>query len=315
MMIDGYDEPLTLKATLTISDGGIHVDLQRHVRPPRDAASTCRMPTPRPIPCSAWAAWSPRTSQQCGLARAAHRVGARQHILNAPKPNAVASRHIIGQMLPDVTFGCLRQVVPDRVPAEGTSCLWNINVRGHVKGGEGGNYGFGMAITSNGGTARPDKDGLSATAYPSGVRGTPVEIAETQTPLIFWRKEFRPDRAAPAARAAASARSWRSKAASPSRSTSWRLRPHRLSGARPRRRPRRRGGLRRAEVGPDLEGQGLPAHPAGRPAGGHDAGRRRHRQARRARSRAGRQRPGRRADLAGDRRKGSMNSSRRRAAE
>ncbi|HYC63858.1 MAG TPA: hydantoinase B/oxoprolinase family protein, partial [Reyranellaceae bacterium] len=57
-----------------------------------------------------------------------------------------------------------------------------------------GNYGFGMAITSNGGTgARPDKDGLSATAYPSGVRGTPVEIAETQTPLIFWRKEFRPD--------------------------------------------------------------------------------------------------------------------------
>jgi N-methylhydantoinase B len=63
-----------------------------------------------------------------------------------------------------------------------------------VKGGEGGNYGFGMAITSNGGTgARSDKDGLSATAYPSGVRGTPVEIAETQTPLIFWRKEFRPD--------------------------------------------------------------------------------------------------------------------------
>jgi N-methylhydantoinase B len=34
---------------------------------------------------------------------------------------------------------------------------------------------------------------LSATAYPSGVRGTPVEIAETQTPLIFWRKELRPD--------------------------------------------------------------------------------------------------------------------------
>jgi N-methylhydantoinase B len=51
-----------------------------------------------------------------------------------------------------------------------------------------------MAVTSNGGTgARPDKDGLSATAYPSGVRGTPVEIAESQTPLIFWKKELRPD--------------------------------------------------------------------------------------------------------------------------
>ena len=32
-----------------------------------------------------------------------------------------------------------------------------------------------------------------ATAYPSGVRGTPVEIAESQTPLIFWKKELRPN--------------------------------------------------------------------------------------------------------------------------
>jgi N-methylhydantoinase B len=97
-------------------------------------------------------------------------------------------------MLPDMAFGCLRQAIPDRVPAEGTSCLWNLNVRGMVKGGEGGNYGFTMAVTSNGGTgARPEADGLSATAYPSGVRGTPVEIAESITPLIFWKKELRPD--------------------------------------------------------------------------------------------------------------------------
>jgi N-methylhydantoinase B len=115
-------------------------------------------------------------------------------ILNAPKPAPVASRHVIGQMLPDVVFGCLRQIIPERVPAEGTSCLWNLNVRGQTRSGAGGNYGFSMAVTSNGGTgARFAKDGLSATAYPSGVRGTPVEIAETQTPLIFWRKELRPD--------------------------------------------------------------------------------------------------------------------------
>ncbi len=51
-----------------------------------------------------------------------------------------------------------------------------------------------MAFTSNGGTgARPRSDGLSATAYPSGVKGTPVEIAEQITPLLFWKKEYRPD--------------------------------------------------------------------------------------------------------------------------
>jgi N-methylhydantoinase B len=117
----------------------------------------------------------------------------RRSILNAEKPAPVCSRHVIGQMLPDVVFGCLAQAIPDRVPAEGTSCLWNLNVRGAVKDGAGGNYGFTMAVTSNGGTgARPEADGLSATAYPSGVKGTPVEIAEQITPLIFWRKELRP---------------------------------------------------------------------------------------------------------------------------
>ena len=75
------------------------------------------------------------------------------------------SRHVIGQMLPDVVFGCLRQAIPDRVPAEGTSCLWNLNVRGPSPGSD-SKYGFSMVVTSNGGTgARPDKDGLSATAY------------------------------------------------------------------------------------------------------------------------------------------------------
>ena len=115
-------------------------------------------------------------------------------ILNALHPFPVATRHVVGQMLPDLVIGCLNQALDDQVPAEGTSCLWNLNVRGQTRSGAGGNYGFSMAVTSNGGTgARFAKDGLSATAYPSGVRGTPVEIAETQTPLIFWRKELRPD--------------------------------------------------------------------------------------------------------------------------
>ena len=53
---------------------------------------------------------------------------------------------------------------------------------------------FTITAVTNGGTgARPVKDGLSATAYPSGVRGTPVEINETVAPIVFHRKEFRPD--------------------------------------------------------------------------------------------------------------------------
>ena len=48
------------------------------------------------------------------------------------------------------------------------------------------------AFYSGGTGARPAKDGLSCTAFPSGVRSTPVEITENASPLIIWRKEYRP---------------------------------------------------------------------------------------------------------------------------
>ncbi len=194
MVVDGYDVPVTLAAELTVSDEGIHVDFtgtspqaQRGINVPHSYTTAY---TVFGLGCVV-AAQIPNNAGSLGPLTVSAPMGS---ILNAPKPAAVSSRHVIGQMLPDVVFGCLRQVIPERVPAEGTSCLWNLNVRGRTHAGAQGNYGFAMAVTSNGGTgARFDKDGLSATAYPSGVRGTPVEIAETQTPLIFWKKELRPD--------------------------------------------------------------------------------------------------------------------------
>jgi N-methylhydantoinase B len=194
MVVDGYDEPVTLSATLTISDTVIHVDFAG-----TSAASRFGINVPAAYTTAytvfglgcVIASHIPNNAGSLAPLTVSAPLGS---ILNAPKPAPVASRHIIGQMLPDVVFGCLRQIIPEGVPAEGTSCLWNLNVRGETRSSAGGNYGFSMTVTSNGGTgARFAKDGLSATAYPSGVRGTPVEIAETQTPLIFWRKELRPD--------------------------------------------------------------------------------------------------------------------------
>ena len=194
MVTDGYDSPIELTATVTVSDDGIRVDYTgtspvaaRGINVPISYTTAYTVfglacVVGRNVPNNAGSLAPLTVSAPEGC------------ILNAPKPAPVCSRHVIGQMLPDVVFGCLRQAVPDRVPAEGTSCLWNLNVRGRIKGGEGGQYGFSMTVTSNGGTgARPQSDGLSATAYPSGVKGTPVEIAEQITPLIFWTKEYRPD--------------------------------------------------------------------------------------------------------------------------
>lgn len=194
MTVDGYEEPVTLAASVTVSDTGIHVDFtgtgpvsRRGINVPHAYTTAYTVfgigcIVAKNIPNNAGSLSPLTVSAPEGC------------ILNAPKPRPVASRHIVGQMLPDVVFGALRQAVPERVPAEGTSCLFNLNVRGETDDDGLGNYGFTMTVTSNGGTgARPMKDGLSATAYPSGVKGTPVEIAESITPLIFWKKEYRPD--------------------------------------------------------------------------------------------------------------------------
>ncbi len=50
----------------------------------------------------------------------------------------------------------------------------------------------------NGGTgARPGKDGLSTTAFPSGVRTTSTEINEATSPLVIWKKEYTPGSGGP----------------------------------------------------------------------------------------------------------------------
>ncbi len=48
-------------------------------------------------------------------------------------------------------------------------------------------------FNSGGMGARPSLDGLSATAFPSGVQTMPIEATEQTGPIVIWRKELRPD--------------------------------------------------------------------------------------------------------------------------
>jgi N-methylhydantoinase B len=50
-------------------------------------------------------------------------------ILNAQRPVPVAMRHTLGQMTPDLVLGCLHQALPHMVPAEGSSCMYDLPMR------------------------------------------------------------------------------------------------------------------------------------------------------------------------------------------
>jgi N-methylhydantoinase B len=192
MIIDGYESPTTLVAKVTVTDHGITVDYTGTSAAARRGINVPLAYTTAYTVFGLACVVAPRVPNNAGSLSPYTVTAPVGTILNALKPAAVLARHITGQMLPDMVFGCLRQAIPTRVPAEGTSCLWNITLRGRLADEDTGNYGFATTFTSNGGTgARPHGDGLSTTAYPSGVKGTPVEIAEQIMPLIFWRKEYR----------------------------------------------------------------------------------------------------------------------------
>lgn len=113
-------------------------------------------------------------------------------ILNALRPSAVAARHMIGHMLPDLVLGALAPVIP--VPAEGAGLIWNPSMRGRLKGGR----AFATVTFNAGGAgAHADRDGWNTTAFPSGVRSMPVEAVEATVPVLIRRKDLRPDSGGP----------------------------------------------------------------------------------------------------------------------
>ena len=197
MRIDGFEEPIDLVARLTISNGIIHVDYTGSSGT-SDFGINCPMCyteayTAFGVKCLV----APDIPNNAGTLDAITVSAPDNTIVNAPHPCAVVARSTIGHMLPDVIFGCLHQALPDRVPAEGTSNLWNIKLgagHGITERTEQETTSFMlMAFHSGGAGARPKLDGLSATPYPSGVRNVPVEISEAITPIVVWRKELRKD--------------------------------------------------------------------------------------------------------------------------
>ncbi|MGI9370746.1 MAG: hydantoinase B/oxoprolinase family protein [Ruegeria sp.] len=115
-------------------------------------------------------------------------------ILNAQSPAPVAMRHTLGQMTPDLVYGCLSQALPTAVPAEGASCMYDLPLRHVADAVDRGDDPFALELVFNGGTgARPALDGLSATAFPSGVWGSQIETTEAVAPVLFARRELRQD--------------------------------------------------------------------------------------------------------------------------
>ncbi|MEM9058898.1 MAG: hydantoinase B/oxoprolinase family protein [Pseudomonadota bacterium] len=194
LTVDGYETPIDLHATLTIADDHVLLDF--------DGTAAC-VGKGINVPLNYAAAYSvfalrciigPDIPNNAGSLEPFRVTAPKGCILNAQPPAPVAMRHTLGQMTPDLVYGCLSQALPDAVPAEGASCMYDLPLRHAPDAADRGDRQFALELVFNGGTgARPGLDGLSATAFPSGVWGSQIETTEAVAPVLFHRRELRAD--------------------------------------------------------------------------------------------------------------------------
>ncbi|MBI2880804.1 MAG: hydantoinase B/oxoprolinase family protein [Candidatus Tectomicrobia bacterium] len=194
VMADGFDEAIRLAVTLAVRDGGIHADFKG--TSPQSAWGINVVPNYAYAYCAYTVKCSvgSQIPNNEGSFRPITMSAPQGCILNPKHPAPVGARHILGHFVAAAIFDALSKAVPGRVLAEGATGLWLTQLAGTDRKDKTFSYIF---FSSGGTGARPTSDGLSATAFPSGVQGTPVEIMENVLPLLFTRKELRRDSGGP----------------------------------------------------------------------------------------------------------------------
>jgi N-methylhydantoinase B len=115
-------------------------------------------------------------------------------IVNPVFPAPGGSRMLIGHYVPMLVFGCLGQIVPERVMAACGSPMWGMNQSGVRDDGTGGGKPYANMFFYNGGMGgNTQRDGITCLSWPSNVSSTSIEISEHIAPLRFHHKKLRPD--------------------------------------------------------------------------------------------------------------------------
>jgi N-methylhydantoinase B len=197
MTVDGFASPITLKVKLSIEKDRILSDFSGTSGLDKKGIN-CPLVYAKAYACYALkCAIAPEIPNNAASLAPFEITAPVNTIVNAVHPAPVALRHIVGHFVPDAIYAALDQLLPNTVPAEGAGCLCNFQVsvrpRMDAEPTVGARRAEVLTFNSGGSGARPQFDGLNATAFPSGVMTMPIEATEHTGPVVIWRKELRPD--------------------------------------------------------------------------------------------------------------------------
>jgi N-methylhydantoinase B len=185
---DGFDEPVRIRATVTVRHDGVTVDYAGSSGQVRyginETYNHAFAYTIYPFKCLL----SPGIPNNDGFTRLFEVIAPEGTIVNARPPAAVGARHLIGHQLQAAVFEALAPVMPERVQADSGTPLWSVLLRGvDVDTGA----SFSTILFFNGGMgAMRDRDGPPASGFPANISNTPIEVSETLAPIVFEAKRL-----------------------------------------------------------------------------------------------------------------------------
>ena len=187
---DGFEEPLKLAVTVTVKDRDIDIDFAGSSPQSSRGINVVLNYTKGYASFAMKAAISPEVPHNEGAFRPVNITAPEGSILNCSEGAAVASRHLVGHFIPSLILGALASAMPDGVLAGSADPGWMTIWRGTFESGRASNT---TLFQMGGMGARPMKDGLNSTGFPSGVAGVPAEVFEILTPVIQTKRELRTD--------------------------------------------------------------------------------------------------------------------------
>ncbi|MEM9583074.1 MAG: hydantoinase B/oxoprolinase family protein [Pseudomonadota bacterium] len=197
MTMDGFEKPITLMVKVSVEGDKIVSDFTGSSGVDKKGIN-CPLVYAKAYACYALkVAIAPEIPNNAASLAPFEITAPENTIVNALHPAPVALRHIVGHFVPDAVYDAFDKIVPGLVPAEGAGCLCNFQVslrpRTDAPAPADAHRSEVLTFNSGGSGARPEHDGLNATAFPSGVMTMPIEATEHAGPVIIWRKELRPD--------------------------------------------------------------------------------------------------------------------------
>jgi N-methylhydantoinase B len=185
---DGFEEPLTIRASIAVRGSQVHVDYAGTSAQIGKAVNSVMNFTYAYTVYALKCVLDPETPNNSGAFRPFSVDAPAGTIVNAVSPAPVWARHLTGHYLPFVVFGALASVLPERVTADSGAPGWSVYFRGIDP--ESRRRFVRMYFMTGGYGARHGSDGPSCLAFPTNVSNTPVEAFEAITPLLITRKEL-----------------------------------------------------------------------------------------------------------------------------